>query len=231
MSDLQVASWNIRKCVGLDWRRDPRRTAGVLSGLGADVVALQEADKRLGTRAAALPGHVLSGETPYRPVRIAAHGPSLGWHGNALLVTDAVAIERAHPLHLPGLEPRGALIVDLTLHGQPWRVVSVHLGLLRHSRQLQKAAVRDSLAGLPSRPTIIAGDFNEWSDTKGFDPLRDFDIHAPGQTFHSARPVAALDRFVVSPDVDYLEGQVVRTPQTRIASDHLPILGLFRGRA
>ena len=51
---LKLATWNIRKCVGLDRRRDPHRVAGVIAGLEADVVALQEADKRLGVRPCSL---------------------------------------------------------------------------------------------------------------------------------------------------------------------------------
>ncbi|MGB0968912.1 MAG: endonuclease/exonuclease/phosphatase family protein, partial [Halocynthiibacter sp.] len=52
---LRIASYNIRKCIGLDRRRDPHRTAGVIQALRADIVLLQEADKRLGARPAALP--------------------------------------------------------------------------------------------------------------------------------------------------------------------------------
>lgn len=227
MTSLQAASWNIRKCVGLDWRRDPRRVAGVLASLQADVVALQEADKRLGNRPASLPKHLIDGETPYRVVEIANHPSSLGFHGNALLVSDRVRIEEADAFHLPGLEPRGAIVADLELEGANWRVVATHLGLFRQSRQAQKVSIREHLKARKPRPTIIMGDFNEWSDTEGFDALSAFSVHAPGLTFHAARPVAALDRFVVSKDVRYVEGDVVKTRVTRIASDHLPIRGRF----
>lgn len=227
MTSLQAASWNIRKCVGLDWRRDPRRVAGVLASLGADVVALQEADKRLGHRPASLPKHLIDGETPYRVVEVDSHPGSLGWHGNAVLVSKTVQVEAATAFHLPGLEPRGAVMVDLALYGLRWRVVATHLGLLRQSRQAQKATIREHLKTHVNRPTIIMGDFNEWSTSKGFDALPEFRVHAPGPTFHAARPVAALDRFVASKDVLYLGGDVVDTSVTRVASDHLPIRGRF----
>ncbi|MXQ06560.1 metal-dependent hydrolase [Alphaproteobacteria bacterium GH1-50] len=230
MSALQAASWNIRKCVGLDWRRDPRRTARVLAGLEADIVALQEADKRLGNRPASLPGHLIAAETQYRPVEVDSHPGSLGWHGNAVLVTGRVDLHEADAIHLPGLEPRGALIVDFGLDGLDWRVVAVHLGLLRQSRQAQKTAIREALAARDRRPTIIMGDFNEWSATKGFDAFADYEVHAPGRTFHASRPVASLDRFVVSRDVAIEDARVIETPVTRIASDHLPISGRFTRR-
>ena len=58
MSDtptLTVASYNMRKAVGLDRRRNPARVLQVLEEIDADIVALQEADKRVGTRGAAVP--------------------------------------------------------------------------------------------------------------------------------------------------------------------------------
>ena len=45
---LRLASYNIQKAVGLDFRRDPGRILEVINGLGADIVALQEVDKRPG---------------------------------------------------------------------------------------------------------------------------------------------------------------------------------------
>ena len=45
------ASYNIHKCVGVDRRFDPERVAAVIAEVGADVIALQEADRRFGDRA------------------------------------------------------------------------------------------------------------------------------------------------------------------------------------
>ena len=58
---ITVASYNMRKAVGLDGRRDPQRVLKVLTEIDADIVALQEADKRVGTRGAAVP-HAIMGE-------------------------------------------------------------------------------------------------------------------------------------------------------------------------
>jgi len=43
---LRLASYNIHKALGTDGRRDPGRVLEVVNALGADVVALQEADRR-----------------------------------------------------------------------------------------------------------------------------------------------------------------------------------------
>ena len=46
---IRVATYNIRKSVGQDWRRRPDRVLAVLSEIDADIVALQEVDRRFGS--------------------------------------------------------------------------------------------------------------------------------------------------------------------------------------
>ena len=38
MRPLRIGSWNIRKAVGLDWRRDPARVLRVLGRMNLDIV-------------------------------------------------------------------------------------------------------------------------------------------------------------------------------------------------
>lgn len=52
---LKVASYNIHKGVGLDRQRDPDRIMTILREIDADVIALQEADRRFGLREAVIP--------------------------------------------------------------------------------------------------------------------------------------------------------------------------------
>lgn len=220
---LRLATWNIRKCIGLDRRRDPHRTARVIAGLGADIIALQEADKRLGRRPAAVTEELIASETGLSVVDAGGHEPSIGWHGNAILLGPHVRILDRHALDLPGIEPRGALIVDVEARGRALRVVAVHLGFLRRYRRAQLAKIRARLDAMEERPTAILGDFNEWSWTHGLEPLTGYDIHAPGASFHAARPVAPLDRIALSNGLHLREAGVVETRETRVASDHLPV--------
>ncbi|WP_212523973.1 endonuclease/exonuclease/phosphatase family protein [Actibacterium sp. MT2.3-13A] len=223
-STLRAASYNIRKCVGLDWRRRPDRVIEVIAALRADIVALQEADKRLGARPAALCGAALARQTGLVPVAVADNDVSLGWHGNAILVRRGIEVERVTRLDLPGLEPRGAVIADLRRGGQPLRVVAAHLGLLRRHRQRQLGTIADRLAGLAPRPTMIMGDFNEWSDTAGLEPLQPaFTVHAPGRSYHAARRLAPLDRIATCPAFELRGAGMEEGPQAARASDHLPI--------
>ncbi len=217
---MRLASYNLRKCRGTDGARAPARILDVINGIEADVVALQEADMRLGARPAALPARLIETHTDFTALPVATSPVSLGWHGNAILVRKGAAVTATHRIDLPGLEPRGAVAVDLA----GLRIVGVHLGLLRASRQKQLHAIRARLATLDDRPTVIMGDYNEWSPTHGLDPLRDaFDIVAPGRSFHAARPMAALDRIAVPHALTLYDAGVVETALSRRASDHLPI--------
>jgi endonuclease/exonuclease/phosphatase family metal-dependent hydrolase len=66
---IKVASYNIHKAVGLDRRRDHERILRVLLEVDADVVALQEVDRRFGRRMAALPLDAIHDATEIAPFR------------------------------------------------------------------------------------------------------------------------------------------------------------------
>ncbi len=218
---LRFASYNIRKAKGLDQRRDPHRILAVINGLGADVVALQEADLRLGARPTALPRRLIEQETDFEVVDVAANEVSLGWHGNAILVRKGMRVKGSQRIDLPGLEPRGAVRLELDLPS-PVTVVGAHLGLVRRHRVKQLETLMSELEG--ARDALVLGDFNEWSKSRGLEPLeRDFDVLSPGRSFHSARPIAALDKIAHRGGLSVLDAGVEEGKQARRASDHLPI--------
>lgn len=225
MPKLRLASYNVHKCVGSDGRRKPGRIVSALQALGADIVALQEVDRRYAPRPAALPRRLIEDEAGY--VALGApqdHEVSLGWHGNAVLLRQGMRALDVERLHLPGLEPRGALMVEAETGGAPVRIVAVHLGLLRSSRVMQLHAIRMALEARDDMPTAILGDFNEWSTRLGTEALGPhFEVHAPGRTFHALQPVGRLDRIALSPGLRLRKAGVFDTPEARRASDHLPV--------
>lgn len=221
---LRLASYNIRKAVGLDWRRDPARTLQVIGGLGADVVALQEADKRLGPRPAAIPPAAIARETGLRAVPLARSSVSLGWHGNAVLVRRDLAIEETRLIELPGIEPRGGVLVRIGTPSGALTLVGVHLGLRRRCRRLQFARILNVLGEKGSERAVILGDFNEWSVDRGVEPLLPrFRVVSPGLSFHASQQVAPLDRFALGPGLRLVDMGVDSGPVARRASDHLPV--------
>ena len=110
---ITVASYNMRKAIGTDRKRRPDRVLHVLQQIDADVVALQEADKRMGGRGAAVPHELIDEHGLYKPVPfrvrhrrtledfpgvrqaeklLKINTRNLGWHGNALLVKRHVGV-------------------------------------------------------------------------------------------------------------------------------------------
>ncbi|MEJ1991491.1 MAG: endonuclease/exonuclease/phosphatase family protein [Maritimibacter sp.] len=217
---MKLASYNIRKAIGLDRRRDPVRVLEVINTIGADVIVLQEADKRLGPRPTALPRQLIADHTDYVPAPLATSPVSIGWHGNAVLVKKGIAITETRRIDLPGLEPRGA--VSVVIEGR-LRVVGVHLGLIRRNRHSQLRQIRTAIAHC-RKPIAVLGDFNEWSPHAGLEEFHGaFEMHAPGKSFHASRPMAALDRVGLGNGLMLKSGGVVETQLARIASDHLPV--------
>lgn len=218
---LRLASYNIRAGLGTDLRRDPLRVLNAIRALNADVVALQEADHRLGERPPALPPDLIETHTGLVPLPVSENGVSLGWHGIALLAKPDLSAEAIHRYDLPGLEPRGTVAADIA----GLRLVGVHLGLLRRSRRAQLDHIRDALDALPPRPTIIMGDFNEWSRKVGLGRLaRHYQVLTPGRTYPATMPVGALDRVA---HCDRLQVKMLDLPRAARwpqPSDHLPIL-------
>ncbi len=155
---IRVASYNIREPVGLDWRRDGERIVRVLAEIDSDIVVLQEADRRLGTRPGVLPTKMLSDDLGYEFADFDPESPSHGWHGNAILFRSSrFSLVRSRKISLPTLEPRGA--VSAVFETPVFEIIGVHLGLTPGTRRKQLRALADHAAHV-ERPVLIAGDFN-----------------------------------------------------------------------
>ena len=252
---ITVASYNMRRAIGTDRKRNPQRVLQVLEEIGADIVALQEADKRVGTRGAAMPHAMIDDHGHYRAIDFNISHPklldrlpdgfiarmpdhpltaplkrldfkNLGWHGNAILVKQDVAVTDLETLDLPTIEPRGAVMAELCVRGTELRVIGMHLDISGLRRRQQIVRI---LGHIEARhrvmPTIIMGDTNEWrARSPG---LREFDgrfvIADCGPSFHSRKPVAPLDRIIVDRRFTIAEAGVHMSDAARTASDHLPV--------
>lgn len=227
---LVAASYNIHKCVGTDGKFDPDRILAVIRELDADVLALQEADRRLGLRQGLLDIARIERETGLTLVPVAERPASHGWHGNAIFVRAGTPM-RIRRLTLPCAEPRGAVMTELDLPGGQLRVVAAHLGLLRQSRRQQTAALVQAIDRGDPMPTILMGDFNEWrpgrpdSPLAALEPLFGPALHSQ-PSFPSRRPIFALDRILGWPQGTVETTVVHHSPLARVASDHLPVRAL-----
>jgi endonuclease/exonuclease/phosphatase family metal-dependent hydrolase len=232
--DLVVASYNIHKCVGTDGKRDPDRIVQVIQEIGPDIIALQEVDTRFGERKGLLNLQRLDRDCGLVPVPLSKQSAAHGWHGNIVLVRKDMA-SAVHEFHLPGLEPRGALLADIDLSdGQVVRIIAAHLGLLRSSRRQQAERLIDIMKRHSARPTLLLGDFNEWrigsqSSLNSFRTV--FGSLPPAvASFPSRLPFLALDRIIADREGLIDTVSVHDSPLARVASDHLPIKTVLLGR-
>lgn len=220
---LLAASYNIRKAVGGDYRRRPERILDVLSEIGPDIVVLQEADRRLGERATALPRDLLKSHD-LRPVPLGIRPASIGWHGNAILAGPRAELTGHARIEIPALEPRGAVLAEFAVDGAPVRVVGMHLDLSGLMRRRQARAILAAIAARQTMPTLLMGDMNEWRAAAGCiaDFAADHHLVPTGHSFPASGPLAALDRIFLSDDLQVVDSGVHRSPLAARASDHLP---------
>ena len=231
---IRVASYNIRKSVGTDWRRRPMQILEVLREIDADAIALQEVDRRFGERVSSLPPDAIYDITGYRPIRFGVRPESLGWHGNTILVRQKVEVLRRKRLVLPALEPRGAALADIRIGEERYRVVGMHLGLISLWRKRQAKAVLDHLADLEEPlPTIMMGDLNQWNTEGGCLAhfAADHHVVSPGLSFHSRLPFVSFDRIITSVNLVVEDAGVHTSERARLASDHLPVWAKIRHAA
>jgi len=223
--ELVVASYNIHKCVGVDGKFDPARIASVIGELEADVVAIQEADKRFGRRYGLLDLKALEKATGLTHIPTSEGADGHGWHGNALFLRKG-EVRDMRRLALPSAEPRGALVVDIELPSGPLRLVAAHLGLLRRSRRWQVRSILDAVEQGPRMPVLLVGDLNEWrpgrkSSLQELKPVFGPLAHKHF-SFPSYFPFMALDRVIGSPGL-VTAMEVHDSTLARVASDHLPL--------
>jgi len=223
---VKVASYNIHKCRGTDGAVRPHRIIDVIGEIDADVIALQEVDRRFGVKSRLLDPAAIHRATGMHLLVQSDLPDSLGWHGNALLVRQKPLSYRRSRLKLPGFEPRGAIVAELDLGEGEFRVIAAHLGLFRRSRMDQADAILAAFNELPPMQTILLGDLNEWRERRG-SALRvleeAFDAGTSVRSFPSRRPFLALDRIFGWPGGLVTDVAVHDSALARKASDHLPL--------
>ncbi|MEO9168793.1 MAG: EEP domain-containing protein, partial [Aestuariivirga sp.] len=108
-----------------------------------------------------------------------------------------------------------------------FRVIAVHLGLLRNSRIAQAKTLLNAFLGMPPMPTIMLGDFNEWrrvrrSALSVLDPV--FGSPPVLSSFPSRLPLLPMDRIFDWPPGIITHRSVHNSPLAKKASDHLPLV-------
>ncbi len=224
---LHIASYNIHKSKGLDFRKDPDRIAEVITALDADIISLQEV---FSDSLSPISGG-LSRIAAKTGMYAAVAGPTMrsihGTYGNALLSRFPIGEVRLHDISLGDFEPRGVIDADIIVGDMTIRIFVVHLGLWPMERKRQIERLLEIIPEQPSGPPVILlGDVNEWFPRSPVTRSLEARMGKPAtvRSFPSLFPLLTLDRIWVSPAENLLGAKAYRSPLARIASDHLPVI-------
>lgn len=176
-ADVRVATYNIHRGVGIDGRLDLERVADVLARTDADLVGLQEVDRRYRASTGfadqlSILGDRLGVETAFGPAleRPPEEGndEQRGQYGVAALSRHPIRDSEVVPLaHEPAGERRVLLQSTVDVTGGPAiEFCTTHLGLSSAIRRQQAADVLEATDA--TAPSVIVGDFNA---TPGSPPI------------------------------------------------------------
>lgn len=221
---LRVVTWNVHGLLG-----DPLAVHRVLRALGGDVVCLQEAPRRPGSR------WRLAALARAGGLYVAAGGREAA--GNAVLLSLRTQADEVRAFRLPTPrfgQPRGAVLLRVRPPGGDWMAVAaVHLGL----DPVERVAHAVTLAGLlrgTGLPAVVAGDLNEHPGDDAWQAFGDVaaDPLATGDgapTFPARDPQWRIDAVLTGARVDVADyrveaGDDVDPADLLAASDHLPVI-------
>jgi len=236
---FSVMTYNVHSCIGTDGQISPLRIAEVIDRCNPDIVALQELDAGLSRTEMIDQAHLIA-----MTLEMSFHFHSSiqvkeGGYGNAILSRSPVQLIKAgaipiEPLH-PSFERRGAVWAEVELAGSKIQVVATHFGLNRGERVCQaKAITGPEWLGHPEcrPPTILCGDFNALAGSSVYrlltrhlrDVQRGVKGRLPRGTWPAQLPFMRIDHMFITPNLKVRSVTVPKSPLTRLASDHLPLV-------
>ncbi|MBI3126858.1 MAG: endonuclease/exonuclease/phosphatase family protein [Candidatus Tectomicrobia bacterium] len=227
---FSISSYNIHRCIGSDGGMDPGRISQVIGEMDCDIVGLQEVDSHRTDGGLSYQMDYLSDATGL----VAIPGPTIQTqdrhYGNVLLSAHPVLDVRRLDLSVRGRENRGALDVDVEIHGRRVRVVVTHFGLFGTERRQQTARLLEYLGTACCGMCVLLGDINNWLPFGPMSHRLNFHFgRTPLQrTYPAWLPILGLDRIWVSPPRALLDISVHRSRLARMASDHLPLKAVIR---
>lgn len=239
MGQFRILSYNVHSCIGTDRHHSPERVAAVIASCKPDIVALQEIDVGRPRTGGIDQAHALASLLGMQAFFNASTRVGPERYGDAILT--ALPIEMRRTGQLPGfydrikVEPRGALWASIDVGGHRLQVVNTHLGVWPHEQMLQLSALLGpEWLGHPDcrDPVVFVGDFNAPPGLAPYrrlasrftDVQKEWGTRKARPTFPGRMPTLRLDHVWLRGRADIRNVEVVRTPLSRVASDHLPLV-------
>ncbi len=220
---LQIMSYNVRHCAGMDLMVDYDHTANVIVQQQPDVVALQELDSMTGRS-----GHYdqigeLALRTGYHPVFGAAIDFDGGRYGVGILSHEIPLSIRRIPLL--GEEPRVLLVVEL----EDYVIACTHLDLEEAQRMASVPLIVEE-AQRWQKPFLLAGDWNDEPGSELLELMTQYFtvLSSDEATYPADKPTECIDYVAAfNGRAEALESHVIDEPE---ASDHRPLVVWVRLR-
>lgn len=227
---FRVATYNIHRSRGMDWKVRPDRIIDVIREINPDVIALQEVvGDQLDYLTSKLAMPCIFGKTDI----LRGHD-----YGNLTFSRFPIVSHQNFDLSVPRRSHRGCLRTDLDVPGAGLvHVFHVHLGTSFFERRRQalrllsnEIVVNRKLTG----PRLVLGDFNEW--THGLvSRMLSVQLESADVRYHLQRkrtypgmlPVWHLDHIYYDPELRLEALSLHRSTVAMVASDHLPLVGDF----
>lgn len=245
---FRIATYNIHKCRGIDFKIMPERIIAVIRELDADILCLQEVvnvpesryalshegNPRLydqaGEIARSLPGYAWA-----FGVNRAFRG---GTYGNMTLTRLGLDKWKNYDISRRRRERRGVLETEIRVGPVTLHLFNVHLGTGHMERRFQarqlvqgRILTRQDFKG----PRLLIGDFNEWTRglttrllRKSFQTFRPRHAARFPRTYPGILPLLSLDHCFYEPPLHLDGARLWRTRAALVASDHLPLIADFR---
>jgi endonuclease/exonuclease/phosphatase family metal-dependent hydrolase len=243
---VRVATYNIHSCVDGNRNVNLDMIAGILDEVRADIVALQEVDGRNRLSRGRNQASILAEKLGMDHIFFAAEKTGLRAFG--LAIFSRYEFDHYHCNYLPSLYPilkprkRAAIRAGIKTPMGLINIINVHLSLFKLERRMQLNALlgKEWLAAMPgAEPVVLCGDLNAgpFSGTYRTLSRRLTDVQKDAKqchstplqpTFHARSPLFRIDHIFISPHFETVKVEVKKTSDTRIASDHLPLIADLR---
>lgn len=235
---FRVATYNIHKCKGLDFRASPQRIVAVLREINADIIALQEVVSHENYAPQENQAKFIAENLNF-DYRIGENRKHLGGvYGNVVLSRFPILEDKNFDITIGKYEPRGCQHVDVRIEADNFlHIYNIHLGtsFFERRRQVKRLLDEEILNRHHFAPRIMLGDFNEWTHGLASRLLkahfRSADLRGSlkiKRTYPGVFPFLHLDHIYYDNHLRIEKAFAHRSRLALVASDHLPLVADFR---